>query len=695
MFICTNKGSILLRGIPSTTFNVVNVNRLIDSIKLAPDVDGNPIDAVLVTSDDISSRVLVNKFVEALQGKHPEVVVLYVNKRGKARGEEMFTNVDYNLMKPTTEVLRSTITEIISRSNKKAVSSMEENNEEEPDVPDFAAGKADSSGYKPGESKQASTERLDIPEPKTSTAETREENLEPEGRPIDENKLTDDLAHEVDVALSEQAIPKIEPPSPEDVNKRFAKAVSTAELTSVLDDLSLENIIKDVMENNADYERLEERISTLAHNIDRIMTSGDDTPTEEKLRRVHALTYERSKFLGPKATVIEQYVEKIIMKVTGVCISDVTSRINEINKIIVDARPTANTLSSSDIIQLKENRTNALIELDMFLEELAAIETSLRKLGTDAITLFVNETNDICGNLYVNDSIRRQCSPIISKESLDAIKAMYEKLSELPDEFQTLANLIRSTKSLIHKVLDCDSRLIEELERAVERLSLSQIAKSSIAKDIVGRTSRVFIGAKGSGRTIIPYLFAKMHSRENSNVLYLNLCGTEALSRYGISYTSLGEFILNPIREEVSVVCGEIDAANPIEEISGALLKANPFYQAIYIVVPEDNEEAIEVLTDNALAAYLICNPAQGNFVKQANLLRRLEPKVCLKSVVFNNFDKVTSVGVEMLGIAPDAQVTCFAIKHIDALVEASMDGEDPSIFTNVHTIFQTLRKYV
>ena len=40
MFICTNKGSVLLKGIPSATFNVVNTNRLIDSIKLSPNVEG-------------------------------------------------------------------------------------------------------------------------------------------------------------------------------------------------------------------------------------------------------------------------------------------------------------------------------------------------------------------------------------------------------------------------------------------------------------------------------------------------------------------------------------------------------------------------------------------------------------------------------------------------------------------------------
>lgn len=716
MFICTNKGSLLLRGIPSTTFDVVNVNRLLDSIQLAPNVEGNDIDAILVTSDDISSKVLVQRFSEALKSKHPEMVVLYVNKKAKSKGEENFVNVNYMLTKPTTDVLRATVTEIISASNRKAVSTLEE--EEEAEVPDFAAGAVKHSGYKPGEGGN-STDELDLSGVKMIDKDKRYADKNgKKGAGDTEEEIADVIAESMEGDMEkeraaevaamtgdaskaetpEEVAAKVEAivaPSAEDIDKVFANVNSTAELQALLNDISLEVILKDIMKDNAEYSRLEDHVSTLCANIDRIFASEDNAPTEEKLRRAKAIIFECNNCLSAQNTVIMKYIEKVFTRVINEATEAVTERVNELNRVIVDARPTSNTIGSTDILQLKQNRTNALVELDMFLEQLFAIEVNLRKLGTDAVSMAVKRSREFTGRPNVDNVIQREMAPIIPEMTVESIKSVFTKLEEMPDQMKALENLVRTTKNLIHKVLDVDSQLIEKQEEIIERLSLSNIAKAGLMKELDRRTTRVFIGDRSSGRTIIPYLFAKMHARECANVLYVNLTGTKALSRYGVKYTTLGEFLLNPIREDVSIVAGDIDASAPIEEILGAVQKANAFYSAIYIVVPEDNEEAVEVFTDTALAYYLICNPATSDLVRQINWLTKLQSKVCLKNVIFNQTANISPKLTETLGVDINNGITCFKVNHMETVLAASIEGEDPSYFPSVHTSFQLLRKYV
>ena len=742
MFICTNKGSVLLKGVPSATFNVVNTNRLIDSIKLSPNVEGERVDAIIVTSEDLSSKVVDDAFVRVLTQKHPDNVVIYIHKKAKLKDENRYAAANYVLVKPTIDNLRGVITEVISRSNREAMQEMETTPEVEEVAPAFTPGAT----VTETPVVEMSTAELPDVEPKEEfvpdtfvaeqaavatslgfTADGREVFMTGEGTYVDSmgnivnvngeileqpNAVQEQPTTEIPNPVTEQVmaepvatesvlaemsdIPRIPDPSAADVNRAFASVVSTAELSRVVNDMNLEKIISEITEKNADYEQLEERITTLYHNIDRIMKDSDEnTPTEEKLRRVNALKYEKSRCLGAKATVIEQHVDKIITTILNASIDAVTRRVREIEKIIVESRPTSNAMSSADIMAIKTNRTNALVELDCFLEELAAIEVGLRKVGQDAITLFIDESNTDSKDFIVNNTLRRSTAPIIPQETADAVKHLYETLSEIPDRMQTLANLIHTTKSLIHQVLDWDTRLIEQLEAAVERLSLSQIAKAGLAKTIAGRTIRTFIGGKRSGRSIIPYLFAKQYAKENGNVLYVNLCGNDKLARYGVQSATLGEFILNPIREDLAIVTGEICATTPIEEIASALQKATPFYKAIFLVVPEDNIEAVEVFTDMSLAFYCVCDLSLGNHMQTANLVATLSNKTCIKNVIFNRYDNVTVKGIELLGIDSTKEIVCFPIKNLDLLVTASINGEDPSDYNTVHTIFSTLRKYV
>lgn len=695
MFMCSNKGSLLLKGIPSTKFSVVNVARLIDSIALAPNVEGQEIDAVLVTSDDISSKLLYNKFAEALQSKHPDMVVLYINKKGKSRGEENFVNVNYMLTKPSTDVLKATITEIISSSNRKAVNNDSLVDEEEETVPDFAAGKVTSGEYKPGAS-EASDEHLEIPPvPKKKSkdvVEPKEDTTKSEKKTLAED-VADIMAEDEDKPSF--VVPEITAPSTEDIERVYQHVASPSELAGLMQDISLEVIIKDLIANNSDYTRLEDHISTIAANIAQIQNSDDAVPTEEKLRRIRGLVLDQRVSMSARNTVIMQYVEKIIMTSTSEALNAITKYVDEIKQTLVDARPTANTLGATDIVVLKESRTNALLELDVLLDQLVTMESQVRKLGTDAVSIFVKSSHEFTGDPVKDSNIQREVDPIIPEETLECIKKIYERLNEVPDQFKAMENLIRTTKGLIHKILDVDTRLIEELEKAVERLSLSNISKAALNQELIRRNIRVFIGSANTGRSIIPYLFYRIHSRENSNVLYVNLTGESSITKYGVKATSLGEFILNPIREENAVVAGEIGPATPIEEIVGALQKAGSFYQAIYVAIPDDNEEAVEIITDIALSAYLVYNPGRSNIARQATLLDKLSAKVCLKNIVFNEISNILPKVTEALGIDVSSGVACFKVSHMDAIVSASIEGEDPSYFPTVHTAFSLLRKYV
>lgn len=742
MFICTNKGSVLLKGIPSAPFNIVNSNRLIDSIKLAPSVEGESVDAIVVTSEDLSSKIIDDAFVEALKEKHPQNVVIYIHKKSKLKDESRYAAANYVLVKPNMDILRNTISEIISKSNKQAVSSLGQQGQEEAEVPAFVAGVV---GKGEGEQFTPSTDTLDIPMPEQTpgagsdeasnasgtassigfTADGREVFSDGFGGYYDSNgNVVDEFGNVISQAMPNEEplpvienpimdnpyqtpvdtsgledmynIPKLEAPDAASVNRTYTQMFSTAELVRLANDINLEKIIADITEKNVSYEQLEERISTLSANISRIMRDSDETvPLEERLRRVNALKYEKSRLLAAKATVLEQNVDLIISNVVNTVLEAYPKRVKEIEDIIIRSRPNASIIGEADIIRLKENRTNALVELDCFLEEITLIEASLRKLTNDTVSAIIDmEDEGATRDIVVDNQIARTSAPLIPQEAVDAIKHIYELRQTIPDKMQALSNLIHTVKNLIHHVLDVDSKLIEALEEATARLSLDTIASAQIKDAIAGRNIRVFIGGPKSGRSIIPYLFAKEVARENGNVLYVNLCGENKLKRYGVESTSLGEFLLNPIRTDISVVSGEITAATPIDEIAAALRKASPFYRAVYLVIPDDNAEAIEVFTDVCLAYFVVCDLSQGNHVTTAGIVSRLAGKTCVKNVIYNRYDSVTVKGVELLGIDTIRNIICFPFKNQNLLVSASINEEDPSTFHLIHTYMQTLRKY-
>ena len=693
MFLCTARGSVILKTIPSLTFEVKNLKGVLDAISLSPVLESSGVDAIVLTSDDINSRSAEKDLKEKMSSKHPDNIVIFINKK-KKRALEDITNLDANLTAPTVDDIRELMTDIISKRNFSVIKEDEDKHatvgfiNQEKDTYESNAEPAVAS-ESPAEELPGLREAMAAVE--TPKEEPVESTVEATSKPVESPEISATA-----VAGTASDIPDLGlVPSVEELNKRFDSKVSPAELQSILNDISLENIIRDISAENNGYAAIQDKLSTLRVNIERIMLSDDELPLETKLERIRALVYEEEHCLSNKNVYIGKYVSSIISTITSVVLDKVNSRVNELNNLIVTMRPTAGTLAVSDIRKLKENRTNALVELDSLASALASIELELRKLGTDTVSMFIDEQDHVTNNYLVNEQIHRKAPALISEDTVNAIRNVYNVLTDMPNDFQAVAELIKTTRTLIHKMFDMDNRLIEELERVVERLSLSDIAKASVAKNLEGKVGRVWYGGENSGRSIIPYIFAKMQAKEKT-VLYVNLTGSNPLEPYGIQATTLGEFISNPLRKEFEVVCGEISMAAPIDEIASAIRKASCFYSYIHIVMDDSSIENIKIMSDLSVAAYSIVNLGQGGIKRSSEIVRSLTDVACVKSIVFNGISNIEPAWLEPYGVEIGSPTTtCFSIRHYDEITTCGMNGMDPSELPSIHTGFAGLRKHV
>lgn len=704
MICTTSRSQILIKASFKSNLNVLPFDKILSLLALDPGTGDEKRHCFVISSNDIPNKKVRKKFEDAVMAKHPDNKIIYVCRNKQHDYPEGLKGLNYNFLNPTPAEVVKAVADIFSKESMAAVHGLEKEEEggiakleyidnETTTEPAYTELKEEKE-LPPVPSVEPAVEEVPVaPAVAESPAVEHKEEVAVEDSSVTERvaestttiRPTDEFKPDTtDVDLAKT-----------DLDQRMKRLYSTAEVTDMMQTANMDVIIADLMKSNITFSQVENRVSALSREIQDIMLQSSQYSLEQRLKKINSLVMDRATFNGAGISVIEKQIENIIDTVVHVCMESVPKRVDELVASIKNVDPLKSPNDFVYLSALKETRMNAIYELGVIIGELDNICADLHRLVGDAAIEFHKRETNITGNENINNDIRARYAVVLSDNSVAIIQNMYQKLLEVPDQFETLSRILKSALNLVYAVLNADEQIIQALQKMNDRIIANNIESTQYALITKGKSMRLFIGADNSGRTVIPYLYSKHKSLQNNNVLMLHLAGDDNLDAYNVPTISVEDFMLEPTYDRFVVVRGVLSETVNVQDIYNLILRVAPFYPVINIVCDYGQKELIEVLTDKCLSINYMLNPTVTKLDDVVEAISSTEGIDCLKYLVVNGDCHAMPMIFGKLNISESYDIQAVNFPTTNELVTASLTGNDPYEFYRVKEIMGGLNKYV
>lgn len=655
---------------------VSNRKQMIDRFILDPALSDVAREAFIVTDADFNVKTKKD-FLEAAAAKHPDVVIIYVSRRGKSDVKPE-NGINMVLEKPNAEKLANAVFSIIESVTRKAdvVSSstiaqtefQNTNIEMDEDVFTDAFGK-------PLEFDYTAAEEYKEPEP----------------------ELEAGVEVPVDLGVVEEPVVQEEMPSvPEEtLLERLSNCQHITDLKNFTDELKATGIIKDIIKTQADYTAIEERIKGLNEKINAVY---DDPliPMQEKLDKVHALLYDKGYYRAKTNTVIEQRIEELFSTIISKTMGYVNERCRELDKAISKyATYPFEQHQSTRVTALLNERSNVLLELAAMQTEMQCIYMGLEKVATEITDTIADQSNTDTGRPLQDSRQRLLGVATVPIETHEIIERILTKQYESAEDFEEAKrNIIELTKKLVH-VLNMDKETFEAVTKTVELLKANNIEDTIIKETLIKKSLRVFVAQPGTGGTVIPYICSKVKSRESGNVLYIDITGNSKLQNYGEVTTDLAEWLDNPAEAQFKIVTGNLSNTPEMgQRLLVALTKAADYYRTINVVVRPEQNNIFDMIVPDVLCVNYIVDAASTDLEWYANFIKDTQYENVGQRVILNKaIPSVTSLVLDKLHLVTEYNVQCVSIPYEPVVVECAIRGIKPYEVEQVMLAFREVCK--
>ncbi len=674
MVVSTNKADTMLKKcLGNNQTVVISIDKMIDQFIIDPTTTTPQRDCYIVTNEDISAKRLKDHFEQQLMIKHPKTKVIFINKSSRPIYPNGLQGLDVILQKPKAADITSAISAVIASGN---VSSMvAEQMSQVPEIPDYNPGYP--TGPVPGVNFN-----FDAPaqqEPVTEETPPEELFVPPEPAPMPE-------------------------PEPEPVIKqsglveRIERAGSVADVSQVMREITATNLIKDLYNTNSTYAGIEEKLKSLNDTIFAIMSDKSIRSLDEKLSKIHALLHDKAFFRAQGDTLIEQRLEEVIDVICTHTSSLLQSRLGEIDSAIkksISDKELDN--GNARLAGLGEERANLIIELQTLEVELSDIYKATDGLIMDTVTDISAKSSDPTGSERVNDILKARGSMIMSDETIDAVRAAMEcGKDKVPSAFKEMKLGVVNTMALMRKLFDVDQEIISAQQAVIEFLRANNVEDTVVAETLLKKSLRVYVAEDKVGRTIIPYLISKYKSRQNANVLLIDLTGSAKYNEYGIRYENLDTYLMNLQQKEFMLAAGSIDnSISSAQRLVTALLKAADYYRVINVVMTIQQVELFQTIAQDVLSINFIVDT---NITRINNMREFIDTcgsvENVARRVIINKCDVPIRSIITKLGLDDKIDFQTCVIPTMSALIEADLGGYDPYGISAVDLIMEEVLKH-
>lgn len=675
MIVCTSSVDTLVRqafGRVNKNFvNISSIQKMMNDWGIDPDLHATAREAYIISDADVTKK-LRDQILQAAAKKHPDVVIIFVARKGKTDIQQG-NGINAVLSRPKAEELADTVFGVIEGITEKA----------------SVVSSADSvpvgvEGFRVGE---GNTDEFG-----------RASSWDTEEKPVEE--VTVDNLESVDLPVIESPAPIEEPVVVEeptsDMVTRIKECNRVAEVARVTREITSGTVIKELIDDNMEYTNIESRLKGITEKIYAVYADPTIRSEEEKLDKVKALLYDKDYYEAKANTIIEQRVEELISTVVDKTKECLQKRLDELDEAIVNlnVKP-ANGFDYAGLAGLTDARANILLELQVLDKEVRDIFGVTNKVADDMSTKIANNSSDLTGHELLNARLRLTGESVVSDKSIEAILGILNSAEDATGEFKTASRSIVIMMQKLNKLIELDKEQIAMLSQTIQFLRANNVEDTIIKETLIKKSMRIFVGKEGTGRSTVPYVLSKIKSRQNCNVLYMDLTGTCKTRNYGEEMYSYEDWFANRYEKEFCAVEGKIpDTVEAAQSLMVALTKAADYYRVINVVLDPSQKALFDVMAPDVLTINYIVEGTSGNldffreFIKDTsydNVAQRVIINKCVTAVCNPIIGK--------LGLVNNLNVHVTTIPYIPALVECALREIKPYELENVKEAFREASK--
>lgn len=663
----SNADTMLKRSLGKGQTVTTTLEKMCEQFRLDPTMTNPVRDAYVITNEDISSTKKRTLFEQSLATKHPLTKIIFINKSSRPIYQNGMAGIDVIVQKPKPNDILQAISAIIANGTITEATVPEVSQTIE--IPD----------YNPvGETEP-------VPQPVPEFVE------EPAvTQPVEELHIEEPVIENVPVERVMQEESSL-------VN-RIKRTNSVADVSVIAREITATTLIKDLVESNSTYAGIEEKLKSLNDTIFTILSDTKIKSLDEKLSKVHAILHDKAFFNAKGDTLIEQRLEEVIDAICTQTSELLQSRLDEIDSAIKRTQELKDTENNNARLSgLNELRANLIIELRTLEVEITDIFKSTDTLIIDSATKIAETTDNLTGNDMINNALKARGTAVVSDETLTAIRSALELSSDrVPEAFKDMKRKIVTMTKLLGQIFDLDQEIIAAQQAVINFLKAKNVEDSVVAEGVLKKALRVFIGDEGTGTTIIPYLLSKYQSRQNANVLCLDLTGHNKYSDYGIQYTNIDTYLSELNEREFMLVAGTVDnTVAAAQRIVTTLIKAADYYRVINVVLTPEQRELYETIAQDVLSVNFMTDTNVKNVKKMREVIdRSIFPNVGTR-VIINKCDVLIRPIIEKLGLNDRMDYQICTIPTIPVLIDASLNGYNPYGVSSVDLIMEETLKHV
>lgn len=506
MIVATKTVDSLLKGVVSRdSLTISAMETICKSIQLDPDITSPKKEMYVVSSDDIKNPKIRNEFEAAMMMKHPQSLIMYINKNGRpvsGLNEELF---DAYIVKPNRETIKEKFISLVNESEAKAQFKVSDN--------------------------------IEVPE--VYTPET------PSFPNQAENEVSATSENVVSLNFNNQVEPTLDIPD-EDRNlvNRIRQSENFAALTIISQEVNASRIVQEITEANATFRQSENYVTALSENITAILSNPDYDMTT-RLEKVRSILHDRAYIKAKNNSILEQSVEQIIVAIVDVAKTEVEAKTAEMDEKILRAfkHRGANEAPNVRLSTIIENRAKVLIELTALDLEIKGLASKCITTVNDTVDSVISSSVSSTGAPILDSQMKARFGDIVPENILTVLDNLANVGKESNEAFGEMSEAVNSTVRKLYQLLSYFQEESEVLAETIKYLRANKVEDTVLANTIMKKSSRMFISNGDFDSIALTYMISKHNSRKNNNVLLLDLTGSDVLGLFGVTSMKYSNFM--------------------------------------------------------------------------------------------------------------------------------------------------------
>lgn len=679
MIVCTKTlDSIAKQAFGKQNVMVSAIDKMIEEFALDPAVSQYSKEAFIVSNTDLRNPKVKQRFLTAAATKHPSVRIVYVVRSGKSDVQPV-NGIDKVLERPRAAELQSQVyemTSFITQKNDVVSSADSVPVGIEPYRPEGLMHNTEETVNEFGEAEYGGTEQVQESE--------NVEEVEWMPEELSDIPPAEPTFH---VNLSKQ--------SESELVERIKSCNKISDLAAMKQELTATNLIKDLVKSNTQYVNVENRLKALNEKVYAIYADTSIPSLEVKLDKIKALLYDKDAYMSSANTLIEQRVEEVVVQIVDSTKKLLSQRLQELDNAIVSLQLNPHAeINYTRIAGINDERANLLLELTVVDREIQDIFCATDSMTMQIADNIANASADMTGSKLLNARLRLHGDSVVSDKSLQTIINIMSTAERTSDEFKEATRELVLMKNKLNKLIDLDKEQIASLVQIVKFLEANKVEDNIIKETIIKKSLRIFVAEEGTGRTVVPYILSKLKSRENYNVLYMDLTGTNKISDYGDQAYDFDDWMQNRYQKEFCAVTGLITSSEiNAQKLMVALIKAADYYRVINLVLSPKQMELIQTIAPDVLVINYITDTKKANLDFMRDFIKKTAYDNVAQRIIINKCDIPVRPLLDRLDVVEAADVHVVTIRTVPQIVECSLNGARPYELTSAEDAFREVRK--